>query len=166
MGATKATSDSSSLTQDFLKEEAGLSCQYYQEAQERGDVTPPPVQPTILHHFFQQSASKPAASSAASRSVSRSSIEDGASTSSAKRSRCVCQYFNPVFSIDDHEEFERLLIQFQADNCLPDRFIKKLSSRRLFLFSSTGPARGLFRSEKQWGKYWITTAKSKKKLKF
>ncbi|KAG6955319.1 hypothetical protein JG687_00011286 [Phytophthora cactorum] len=100
------------------------SRQYYQKVQERGDVTPPPVQPTILHHFLQQTL----------RSVSRSSIEDSASTSSAKPSQCICQYFNPVFSKDDHEEFGRLRIEFQADNCLPDRFIEKLSTRRLLIF--------------------------------
>ncbi|KAF4148380.1 hypothetical protein GN958_ATG02414 [Phytophthora infestans] len=86
--------------------------QYFKEAQERGDVTAPLVQPTILHHFLAQSGAKPPSSSASSMSASRSSIGDASSASSAKRSRCICQYFNPVFCKDDHDEFERLLIQF------------------------------------------------------
>ncbi|KAF4145742.1 hypothetical protein GN958_ATG05059 [Phytophthora infestans] len=49
-------------------------CQYFKEAQERGDVTAPLVQPTILHHFLAQSGAKPPSSSASSISASRSSI--------------------------------------------------------------------------------------------
>ncbi|KAF1791342.1 hypothetical protein GQ600_5465 [Phytophthora cactorum] len=100
------------------------------------DVTPPQVQ-TILKHFLKQSATNSAPSSAPSsapmfgqRSASRFS-EEVSSASSDKRQRGIREYFNNVFSMEEQEEFERLLIQLQADNCLPDRFIEKLSTRRL-----------------------------------
>ncbi|KAG3022179.1 hypothetical protein PC123_g4515 [Phytophthora cactorum] len=111
-------------------------CKYYQEAVDRGDVTPPQVQ-TNLKHFLKQSATNSAPSSAPSsapmfgqRSASRFS-EEVSSASSDKRQRGIREYFNNVFSMEEQEEFERLLIQLQADNCLPDRFIEKLSTRRL-----------------------------------
>ncbi|GMF30916.1 unnamed protein product [Phytophthora fragariaefolia] len=55
-------------------------------------------------------------------------------TSSHKRQRYIREVFDNVFAEDDLAEFERLLIHFQADNCLPDRFIERQSTRRLFEF--------------------------------
>ncbi|OWZ07236.1 hypothetical protein PHMEG_00020394 [Phytophthora megakarya] len=60
--------------------------------------------------------------------------DENSSFTSDKRQRLIHDFFEPTFSPEEKAEFERLLIQFQADNCLPDRFIEKLSTRRLFGF--------------------------------
>ncbi|POM67214.1 Hypothetical protein PHPALM_16826 [Phytophthora palmivora] len=96
-------------------------CQYYQEAVRRGDVKPPQVQQTLLRGFVQSTRSE-------------HSVEDVSSTSSVKRQRYMREYFDNVFTDEELKDFHRLLIQFQADNYLPDRFIEKKSTRRLFIF--------------------------------
>ncbi|POM60703.1 hypothetical protein PHPALM_30409 [Phytophthora palmivora] len=86
-------------------------CQYYQEAVRRGDVKPPQVQQTLLRDFVQSTRSE-------------HSVED------------FCQ----KTAIDKREHFDNALMKsskifiFQADNYLPDRFIEKKSTRRLFIF--------------------------------
>ncbi|KAG6960245.1 hypothetical protein JG688_00009688 [Phytophthora aleatoria] len=73
--------------------------QYYQAAVERGEVTPPPVTQTLLCAFLQQNAAR-----------SGSAVEDTSSTSSDKRQRLIREYFDNVFSEDELEELERLLV--------------------------------------------------------
>ncbi|POM61563.1 hypothetical protein PHPALM_29402 [Phytophthora palmivora] len=85
-------------------------CQYYQEAVRRGDVKPPQVQQTLLRGFVQSTRSE-------------HSVEDVSSTSSVKRQRYIREYFDNVFTDEELEDFHRLLIQFQADNYLPDQNI-------------------------------------------
>ncbi|ETP39930.1 hypothetical protein F442_12652, partial [Phytophthora nicotianae P10297] len=70
-------------------------------------------------------------------------VEEVSSTSSDKHQRLIRKYFDKVFSEDELEESERLLIQFQADNCLPDRCVEKLSTLRIFIFLNKACARAI-----------------------
>ncbi|KAK1929712.1 hypothetical protein P3T76_003565 [Phytophthora citrophthora] len=97
------------------------ACKYYKEALARGNVRPPQVPPRVLSGFTR-------------KHVTSNPSEDASSTTTDKRQRFIRDYFDNVFSDEKHEEFERLLIQFQADNCLPDRFVEKKSTVRLFTF--------------------------------
>lgn len=114
-------------------------CQYYKEALDRGDVSTPQLQQSIIQHFVQMSASNQApslapSSAAISESRSRCLSDYASSTSTDKRQRGIREFFNSVYTGEEQEEFELLLIQFQADNSLPDRFVEKLSTIRLFVF--------------------------------
>ncbi|KAF1786225.1 hypothetical protein GQ600_21641 [Phytophthora cactorum] len=53
-GRPQVMCDTAWLLTMTTRAEKPLAPKYYQEAQERGDVTLPPVQPTILHHFLQR----------------------------------------------------------------------------------------------------------------
>ncbi|KAK1934141.1 hypothetical protein P3T76_011344 [Phytophthora citrophthora] len=77
------------------------ACKYYKEALAR-------VPPRVLSGFTREH-------------VTSNPSEDATTD---KRQRFIRDYFDNVFSDEKHEEFERLLIQFQADNYLPDRFVE------------------------------------------
>ncbi|ETM98511.1 hypothetical protein PPTG_24605 [Phytophthora nicotianae INRA-310] len=111
-------------------------CKFYQDAVKRGVVAPPQVPQKLLRVFLQKNAAQPS-----------TVVEEALSTSSNKRQRLIREHFDNVFSEDELEEFERLLIQFQADNCLPDRFVEKLSTLRLFIFLNKACARGIPKSK-------------------
>ncbi|KUF94009.1 E3 ubiquitin-protein ligase [Phytophthora nicotianae] len=100
------------------------SCTFYLEAVKSGQVQPPQatqVSHSVINGFKRQVDQE-------------NQREVASSASSDKRQRFIREYFYTVFTEDKHEEFERLLIQFQADNCLLVRFIEKGSTIRLFTF--------------------------------
>lgn len=97
------------------------TCQFYQEALKSGCVQLPQVVPDVINGFKRQ------------LSVANERVETS-TTSSDKRQRYIREYFDNLFTEEKQEEFERLLVQFQADNCLPDRFVEKGSTVRLFMF--------------------------------
>ncbi|KAF4145124.1 hypothetical protein GN958_ATG05707 [Phytophthora infestans] len=88
------------------------TCQFYQEALKSGCVQLPQVVPDVINGFKRQ------------LSVANERVETS-TTSSDKRQRYIREYFDNLFTEEKQEEFERLLVQFQADNCLPDRFVEK-----------------------------------------
>ncbi|KAE9156911.1 hypothetical protein PF002_g33492, partial [Phytophthora fragariae] len=57
--------------------------------------------------------------------------DDASSTHSAKRQKRIDQFFSGASSDAEGEIFMRLLVEFQADNRLPDSFIERLSTARL-----------------------------------
>ncbi|ETL32929.1 hypothetical protein L916_14553 [Phytophthora nicotianae] len=69
--------------------------------------------------------------------------EETSTTSSDKRQRYIRVYYDNIFTKEKQEELERLLVQFQADNCLPDRFVEKGSTVRQFTFLNRACATAL-----------------------
>jgi hypothetical protein len=65
---------------------------------------------------------------------SRGSNDVASTASSEKRQRLIGDFYKGAFNDDTKETFERLLVEFQADNCLPDSFIEKATTRSLLTF--------------------------------
>jgi hypothetical protein len=122
-------------------------CRWYDEARAKGEV--PPLdegirrwegkegQMTLTSYLHKRPASTPSVSS-------RLQSEASSSTSSDKRhQRQIDTYYAPFFSDHKREEFERLLIEFQAENFLPATFVGKLSTKRLFRFLNSASERAM-----------------------
>jgi len=60
-------------------------------------------------------------------------VSKKASTSGAKQTE-ISRFFSVAHNSEDTHEFERLLLEFQADNQLPDTFVDRLSTKRLLTF--------------------------------
>lgn len=82
--------------------------------------------------------------SSAPYASSRLSSDISSSASSEKRhQRSIDTYFVPFFSEQKHAEFERLLVEFQAENFLPSSFVERASTKRLFKFLNVATIRAL-----------------------
>ncbi|KAF1314928.1 hypothetical protein FI667_g16383, partial [Globisporangium splendens] len=63
----------------------------------------------------------------------RTQVSKKATSSGGKQTE-ISRFFSVSHNPDDIHEFERLLLEFQADNQLPDTFVDRLSTKRLFTF--------------------------------
>jgi hypothetical protein len=121
-------------------------CRWYDEARAMGSVLP--LDDAVRQWGARQGQmsvasflhKRPSTSSGPSRLPSDSS----STTSSDKRhQRQIDNYYTPLFSDDKREEFERLLIEFQAENFLPTSFIEKGSTKRLLKFLNSASVRAM-----------------------
>lgn len=77
-------------------------------------------------------------------SVANERVETS-TTSSDKRQRYIREYFDNLFTEEKQEEFERLLVQFQADNCLPVRKVLQCACSCFLI----GPVQPPFQKERK-----------------
>ncbi|KAF4142567.1 hypothetical protein GN958_ATG08227 [Phytophthora infestans] len=77
-----------------------------------------------------EAASRSSSSTAFQRNSSSSVHDDASSTRSEKRQKRIDQFFSGPSHDAEGEIFMRLLVEFQADNRLPDSFIERLSTVR------------------------------------